>query len=95
MRDPYVVILSPLRTEKGTNLLPLNKYFFWVDKKANKAEIKSAIREIYKVEVKKINTVTVKGKKKRVGRFEGRRPDWKKAIVTLAPGEKVDFFEGL
>ena len=90
MRDPYVIILSPLRTEKGTNLLPFNKYFFWVDKKANKTEIKNAIREIYKVEVAKVNTVTVRGKKKRVRFAQGKTPDWKKAIVTLKEGHKID-----
>lgn len=90
MRDPYVIILSPLRTEKGTNLLPFNKYFFWVDKKANKTEIKNAISEIYKVKVVKVNTVTVRGKKKRVRFAEGKTPDWKKAIVTLKEGHKID-----
>ena len=90
MKDPHSVIISPLRTEKGTNLLPFNKYLFWVDKKANKIEIKNAVAEIYKVKVVKVNTVTVRGKKKRVRYVEGKTPDWKKAVVTLKQGEKIE-----
>ena len=90
MKDPHSVIISPLRTEKGTNLLPFNKYLFWVDKKANKIEIKSAVAEIYKVKVDKVNTVTVRGKKKRVRYVEGKTSDWKKAVVTLKQGEKIE-----
>ena len=90
MKDAYSVILSPLRTEKGSNLLVYNKYLFWVDKKANKIEIKHAIEEIYKVKVDRVNTATARGKKRRVRYVEGMTPDWKKAIVTLKPGEKID-----
>ena len=90
MKSPYSVIISPLRTEKGTSLLPLNKYVFLADKKANKLEIKKAIEEIYKVKVEKVNTVTVKGKTKRVRLVEGKTSDWKKAIVTLKEGDKID-----
>ena len=90
MKNARTVILSPLRTEKGTGMLPFNKYVFWVDKKANKIEIKHAIEEIYKVEVDKVNTTTVKGKKKRVRYIEGKTSDWKKAIVTLSEGHKID-----
>ncbi|MBL7156890.1 MAG: 50S ribosomal protein L23 [Candidatus Omnitrophica bacterium] len=90
MKDAHSVIISPVRTEKGTNLLPLNKYLFWVDKKANKIEIKNAVQEIYKVKVEKVNTTAVKGKKKRVRYVEGKTSDWKKAIVTLKQGEKIE-----
>lgn len=90
MKDSYSVIKSPLRTEKGTYLLPLNKYLFWVDKKANKTEIKKAVEEIYKVKVEKVNTATVRGKKRRVRFVEGKTADWKKAIATLKEGEKID-----
>ena len=90
MKDSYSAIISPLRTEKGTNLLPFNKYLFYVTKSANKIEIRQAIEEIYKVKVEKVNTITVRGKKKRVRFVEGKTPDWKKAIVTLKQGEKID-----
>jgi len=90
MKDSYSVIVSPLRTEKGTHLLPYNKYLFFVNKRANKIEIKHAVEEIYKVKVTSVNTVTMKGKKKRVRFHEGKTPDWKKAIVTLRQGEKID-----
>jgi large subunit ribosomal protein L23 len=82
--------MSLLRTEKGTNLLPFNKYLFWVDRGANKIDIKSAVEEVYKVKVEKVNTMTVKGKKKRVRFAEGKTPDWKKAVVTLKAGDKID-----
>ncbi len=90
MKDPYSAIISPLRTEKGTKLLSFNKYLFYVNKKANKIEIREAIEEIYKVKVERVNTITVRGKKKRVRFVEGKTPDWKKAIVTLKQGEKID-----
>lgn len=90
MRDPYSAIISPLRTEKGTFILRFNKYLFYVNKKANKTEIKRAIEEIYKVRVERVNTITVKGKARRVRLVEGKTPDWKKAIVTLKAGEKID-----
>ena len=69
---------------------PLGKYLFWVDKAANKIEIKKAVEEIYKVKVKSVNTLTMRGKKKRVRFIEGKTPDWKKAVVTLKAGDKID-----
>jgi large subunit ribosomal protein L23 len=90
MKDSYSLIVSPLRTEKGTRLLSFNKYLFYVNKKANKIEIRHAIEEIYKVKVERVNTVMVRGKKKRVRFAEGKTPDWKKAIVTLKQGDKID-----
>lgn len=90
MKSVYYTIKSPIRTEKGTNLLPYDKYLFWVDIKANKIEIRNAIQELYKVKVNKVNTMTVRGKKKRVRIVEGSTPEWKKAIVTLKKGDKID-----
>jgi large subunit ribosomal protein L23 len=72
------------------------KYTFVVDKKANKTEIKNAIEQIFGVKVDKVNTINMKGKKKRMGIHEGRRPNWKKAIVKLTPDSKgIEFFEGM
>jgi large subunit ribosomal protein L23 len=65
-----------------------------VAKDANKIEIKKAVEEFFKVKVERVTTINCRGKKKRLGRFEGKRPDWKKAIVTLKKGEKLDFIEG-
>ncbi|HAA90130.1 MAG: 50S ribosomal protein L23 [Thermoanaerobacterales bacterium 50_218] len=96
MRDPRDIILKPVVTEKSVNLAQKeNKYTFYVDKNANKIEIKKAVEELFKVKVLKVNTMIVKGKKKRVGRFWGRTPDRKKAIVTVRPGDKIEIFEGL
>jgi len=90
MKDAHSIIMSPLRTEKGTNLLVYNKYLFWVDRRANKIEIKDAVEELYKVTVEKVNTVTVKGKKRRVRYVQGKTSDWKKAVVTLKSGDKIE-----
>lgn len=95
MRDYRDIIIKPVVTEKSMNLLSENKYTFIVDKKSNKTEIKNAIEDIFKVKVDKIHTLVVKGKPKRVGRFEGKKPDRKKAIVTLKPGNKITIFEGM
>lgn len=92
----YNILLAPLLTEKGTVLKEKdNKVVFRVARDANKIEIKKAVEEILKVKVDRVTTINYKGKKKRLGRFEGKRPDWKKAIVTLKEGEKLDFIEGV
>lgn len=78
-----------LRTEKSTVLLPDNKYLFWVDKKANKVQIKKAVEEIYKVKVADVNTLMQRGKLRRVRYVQGKSPDWKKALVTLKEGSKI------
>ena len=70
-----------------------NKYTFKVDKKANKIDIKQAVEAIFKVKVTDVKTMNVKGKLKRLGRYQGRTPDWKKAIVTLQEGDKIEIFE--
>ena len=71
-----------------------NQLTFKVDRRANKVEIKKAVERLFKTKVLDVKTLNIKGKKRRVGRSIGKRPDWKKAIVRLAPGEKVEFFEG-
>ncbi|MGI6296899.1 MAG: 50S ribosomal protein L23 [Armatimonadota bacterium] len=95
MKDPYSIVKRPLITEKGMNIAPMGKYAFEVDINANKIEIAEAVHKIFSVDVTKVNTLRVKGKAKRVGRFpEGKTPDWKKAYVTLKPGQRIDIFEG-
>ena len=88
------ILVRPLITERTTQLMAEGKYVFVVAKAANKIEIAKAVSEIFKVKVAKVTTVNVTGKKKRMGRTEGKRPDYKKAIVKLAPGETIEFFEG-
>ncbi|MBI4654956.1 MAG: 50S ribosomal protein L23 [Nitrospirae bacterium] len=96
MKSSYDIIISPLLTEKGNTLKETgNKVLFKVAKDANKIEIKKAVEDIFKVKAEGVTTINYKGKKKRLGRFEGRRPDWKKAIVTLKKGEKLDIIEGV
>lgn len=90
MKNSYGIIVSLLQTEKGSNLLPFNKYLFRVDRNANKLDIKRAVEEIFKVKVADVNVLTVLGKKKRLRYKEGKTPDWKKAIVTLKQGEKIE-----
>lgn len=87
---PYDIILYMLQTEKATRDAKYNKYIFAVHRKANKVEICQAIEKIYKVKVRDVNTIIVPGKKKRIGRFEGKKPDWKKAVVTLKEGYKIE-----
>lgn len=96
MKDIYSIIKRPLFTEKGANLKENeNKILVEVAKDANKLEIKKAIEEIFKVKVEKVATINTHGKLKRYGRSIGRKPDRKKAIVTLKKGEKLDFIEGV
>lgn len=90
MKNPHDVIKGMIRTEKGATLLPMNKYLFWVAKSANKIEIKSAVEEIYKVKIDCVNTISMRGKNKRVRYVVGKTPDWKKAVVTLKSGSKID-----
>jgi large subunit ribosomal protein L23 len=96
MRDLYGIILSPLLTEKSTKLKETeNKVLVRVAKNANKIEIKKAVEEIFKVKVDSVRTINCRGKKKRYGRYEGKRPDWKKAVLILKEGEKLEFIEGV
>ena len=93
--DARNLIKRPVITEKTTKLMEENKYCFVVDPRANKTQIKQAIEEIFKVKVKAVNTFNMMGKLKRMGRYEGRRPSWKRAIVTLEKGSRIEFFEGV
>lgn len=90
MKDPHDIVKGMIRTEKGANLLPLNKYQFWVDRSVNKIEIKKAVEDIYKVKVDCVNTIMMRGKAKRVRYSVGKTADWKKAIVTLKKDNKID-----
>jgi large subunit ribosomal protein L23 len=90
MKSSYDTVKSMLRTEKSTLLLPDNKYLFWVDRRANKLQIKKAVEEIYKVKVADVNTLMQRGKLRRVRYVQGKSPDWKKALVTLKTGSKIE-----
>ena len=93
--DPRDVLIRPVISEKSTALMETNKYTFLVPLKANKVEVRKAVESIFKVKVEAVNTVTVLGKTKRMGKTQGKRSDYKKAIVKLAPGERIEFFEGV
>ncbi len=90
MSSPYEIVKSLLQTEKSSTMRPDNKYLFWVDKSANKIEIKKAVETIYNVTVKNVNTQMARGKNKRVRYVSGKTPDWKKAIVQLKEGDKIE-----
>ena len=98
MKDIQRIILKPVITERSTNLKEAsNKFVFEVDPRANKREIKAAVEKLFKVTVKDVKTAIIRGKTKttfmRSGRFTGKRPDRKKAIVRLAAGENIDIFD--
>ncbi|MGI6317493.1 MAG: 50S ribosomal protein L23 [Firmicutes bacterium] len=94
MKNPRDIILKPLVTEKSTAQMEEKKYSFVVDKKANKIQIKNAVEEIFDVKVRNVNTLSVKGKPRRMGVHRGYRPGWKKAIVTLTKESKaIEIFE--
>jgi large subunit ribosomal protein L23 len=91
----YDIIRRPLISEKTTKQKEAcNQLSFEVDTRANRVEIRRAVEKIFNVRVAAVRTIQVKGKIKRRGRIEGKRRDWKKAIVTLMPGERIAFFEG-
>ena len=89
------IVIKPIITEDSMERLQSGKYTFEVAKDANKVEIAKAVEELFEVKVAKVNTISVKGKQKRMGRSVGYRPDWKKAIVTLEGDKTIEFFEGL
>jgi large subunit ribosomal protein L23 len=109
MRSPEQIIKRPLLTEKGTRLKDTggraegdldpetlkSQLLFEVARDANKVEIRHAVQKLWNVDVLAVHTSIVRGKEKRMGRFLGRRPSWKKAVVTIAPGQNVEFFEGV
>jgi len=95
MSHPQDVVLKPVITERSTDIMEQNKYTFIVAKNAGKIQIKQAVEDIFGVKVKAVNTMNIKGKKRRLGRFpQGKRPDYKKAIVTLKDDSKpIEVFE--
>jgi large subunit ribosomal protein L23 len=109
MRDAQAIIKRPLLTEKSSRLRETGgaadrhaegdtyaqQVVFEVARDANKIEIRGAVQSLFKVTVTSVRTLVVRGKQKRVGRFAGRRPSWKKALVTLKPGDNIEFFEGV
>ena len=109
MRDAQSIIKRPLLTEKSARLRETGgateghaegdtyaqQVVFEVARDANKIEIRGAVQSLFKVTVTSVRTLVVRGKQKRVGRFAGRRPSWKKALVTLKPGDNIEFFEGV
>jgi large subunit ribosomal protein L23 len=110
MRSPEVIIKRPLLTEKGTFLKDTGgrpekdvgdpesvrpQLLLEVASDANKIEIKYAVEKLWNVNVLKVRTAIVRGKQKRVGRHIGRRSNWKRALITIAPGQKIEFFEGV
>ena len=109
MRSPEQIIKRPLLTEKGTLLKETggnpqgaldpeavkSQLIFEVAKDANKVEIRHAVEKLWNVDVVSVRTAIVRGKEKRVGRFVGKVSNWKKAVVTIAPGQNVEFFEGV
>lgn len=97
MKTPYDIILRPVVTESSMTMSAEKKYTFAVDMRCNKTEIRTAIEKIFDgVKVESVNTQNVKGKPKRQGKFEGHRPNWKKAIITLTENSKeITLFEGM
>lgn len=109
MRPPEQIIKRPLLTEKGTRLKETGgsagveasaedtkpQLLFEVARDANKVEIRHAVQKLWNVDVLSVRTTVVRGKEKRMGRFLGRRSNWKKAIVTIAAGQNIEFFEGV
>jgi large subunit ribosomal protein L23 len=94
MKDPRSIVRRALITEKGTLLRETrNQYHFEVARDANKIEIRRAVEAIFSVKVESVHTQQLRGKVKRQGRYAGRRSDWKKAIVTLKPDQKIELFE--
>ncbi|MGN0622763.1 MAG: 50S ribosomal protein L23 [Oscillospiraceae bacterium] len=89
------IVIKPIITEDSMERLQDGKYTFQVAKDANKVEIAKAVEELFGVKVAKVNTISVKGKQKRMGRSVGFRPDWKKAIVTLEGDKTIEFFDGM
>jgi large subunit ribosomal protein L23 len=94
MRSVYDVIKRPIISEKSTALAEIgNRYAFEVASQANKQEIRDAVQRLFNVKVREVRTLVMHGKLKRVGRFQQKKPNWKKALVTLAEGQKIDFFQ--
>jgi large subunit ribosomal protein L23 len=96
VKDLSKVIQRPLITERGSDLrVKYNQFFFQVNPAANKHEIKQAVELYFGVKVENVRTMNMLGKVKRLGRFSGKRADWKKAVVTLAEGDNIDVFDNV
>ena len=96
MKAAQDIIIKPIVTERSMDALQERKYTFKVAKDANKIEIKAALKELFDVDVQDVRTMNVKGHEKRMGRYTGFRPDWKKAVVTLTENSKtIEFFDGM
>ena len=91
----YEVLRRPIVTEKNTELMAQNKYTFEVAQNANKHQIKEAVEKAFKVKVVQVNVITVPGKSRGYGRLRGKTSPWKKAMVTLEQGNKIEIFEGV
>jgi large subunit ribosomal protein L23 len=92
--DAHLIIKRPLVTEKSTLAREEgNKYIFEIDRRANKIEVGKAVEKLFKVKVLEVRTMNMAGKEKRMGRILGKKSDWKKAIVTLAPGNSIEIFD--
>jgi len=93
---PYEVLKRPIITEKTNRQSEeTGRYSFEVDRRANKLQIKEAVERAFDVKVTAVNVINVSGKQRRLGRQQGRTPAWKKAVVTLAPGQRIELFEGV
>ncbi|ADQ15337.1 50S ribosomal protein L23 [Halanaerobium hydrogeniformans] len=96
MKDARDIIIAPIISENSMEQMEENNtYTFKVAKNANKVEIRNAVEEIFKVKVINVNTMNVRGKKRRLGFHEGKKPDWKKALVTLTEDDEIEIYEGL
>ena len=92
--DARDILIRPIVSEKSTDLLQDNKYTLLIPIKANKVQVRQAVEQIFKVKVQSVNTIRMIGKTKRMGKSVGKRSDYKKAIVTLVPGNQIEIFEG-
>jgi len=96
MMDPHEILIRPIVTEKSSFQSDnLSRYTFEVDVRANKHQVKDAVEQVFNVQVLAVNVMNVRGKRRRWGRIVGRTKDWKKALVTLAPGQSIQIFEGV
>ena len=94
-KDAYRILIKPLVTEKATHLVTQNKYSFAVNKAANKIVVKKAIASLYGVKPLRVNIINARGKFVKSGRTSGKKKNWKKAVVTLKPGDKIEIYEGV
>ena len=89
------ILIKPLITEKNTMLGAIGKYTFKIDTRANKAQVKEAVESLFKVNVRDVNVISVPSKTRRVGKTLGQTQPWKKAVVTVGEGQRIEIFEGV